>query len=122
MHELSLAMRIVEIACERARAAGARRINAVEVEVGALSGVMAEALAFCFEAAAQGPAAGARLLIREVEGRAACRACGREFSTDSLLSPCPGCGEYAAELLSGRELAVLSLIVDEEEGRGTTAC
>lgn len=116
MHEMSLAMNIVALVCDRTRAAGARRVEEVELEVGSLSGVLAEALTFCFAAAAADtPAAGARLLVREIEARARCLACGRDFTTASLVEPCPDCGGYATELIRGREISVLSLTVDDEE-------
>lgn len=113
MHEMSLAINIVDLVCARARAAGARKVRAVELEVGACSGVLAEALSFCFAAAARNtPAAGASLLIREIGGRASCRACARDFPVDFLVAQCPDCNGYATELIRGRELVVVSLTVD----------
>ena len=53
MHEMSLAISIVELVSEKAQAAGARKITAIELEVGRLSGLMVEGLAFCFEAVAR---------------------------------------------------------------------
>jgi len=116
MHEMSLAMSIVDLACDRARGAGARKIEEVELEIGSLSGVLAEALIFCFAAAAvDTPAAGAHLRMREIKARARCLACGRDFPAASLVEPCPDCGGYATELIRGRELSVVSLTVDDEE-------
>ena len=114
MHEMSLALNIVELAAAKAAAAGAERVSEVEIEVGALAGVMAEALTFCFAAAAQDtPVEGARLLVRELAGQAKCLACSHSFPVDSLLGQCPECGAYATELVRGRELRVVSLVVDE---------
>ncbi|OGQ86553.1 MAG: hydrogenase maturation nickel metallochaperone HypA [Deltaproteobacteria bacterium RIFOXYD12_FULL_56_24] len=115
MHEMSLAVSIVELVSGKARAAGATKVTAIELEVGKLSGLMPEALAFCFEAAARDTLAqGARLEIREVEGGGRCLACGHAFVLDSLLAQCPQCGGYAVETVQGRELQVVSLTIDEE--------
>lgn len=114
MHEMSLAINIVELVSAKARAAGGQRITSVEIEAGKLSGVMVEALLFCFDAAAHNtPAEGAHLVVREVEGRGICLACGHAFALDSLLAQCPQCEGYAVETVQGRELKVLSLTVDE---------
>ncbi len=114
MHEMSLAMNIVELVSEKAQAAGALKVTAIELEVGRLSGLMAEALAFCFEAAARNtPAEGAELLIREIDGLGNCLGCGHSFAVDSLLCQCPQCDGYAVETVQGKELRVVSLTVDE---------
>jgi len=114
MHEMSLAVNIVELVSGKARDAGARTITAIELEVGKLSGLMPEALAFCFAAAARDTLAeGARLEIREVDGGGRCLDCGHAFVLDSLLAQCPQCEGYAVEIVQGRELQVISLTVDE---------
>ena len=112
---MALAINIVELVSGKALAAGGQKISTVELEAGKLSGVMIEALAFCFEAAARNtPAEGARLLIREVEARGCCLGCGHAFALDSLLEQCPQCGGYAVETTQGRELKVVSFTIDEE--------
>ena len=103
MHELSIARNVVAIVCERA---GPTRVARVTLEVGALSGVMADAIAFCFPIVAAGTScAGARLEIREIAGRARCRACGAEFEAPQIGAACP-CGSRDAERTSGAELNV----------------
>lgn len=114
MHEMSLAINIVELVSKKARAAGAEKVTAIELEVGSLSGLMAEALVFCFEAAARNTLAeGAELLIREPAGLGNCLGCGHSFGVDSLLAQCPQCGGYAVETVQGRELKVISFTIDE---------
>jgi hydrogenase nickel incorporation protein HypA/HybF len=103
MHELGIAQNIVAIVCERAGSAPVKR---VALEVGVLSGVMADAIAFCFPIVAEGTAcAGAQLEIREIAGRARCRSCGSEFAFPRLGTPCP-CGSRQAEPTQGAELNV----------------
>lgn len=54
MHELSIALSLVELAAEAAANAGAERVEAVHLRVGALAGVVPEALQFSFAIAARG--------------------------------------------------------------------
>ncbi len=110
MHELAIARNIVAIVGE---AAAGRRVRRVTLEVGALSGVLPDAIAFCFAACAEGTALdGAALDLRVIEGRARCRACGGEFATATLVAPCP-CGSRALDRLQGEELNVKSMEIEE---------
>jgi len=115
MHEMSLAVNIVELVSEKAQGAGGGKITSIELEAGKLSGVMVEALHFCFEAASHNtPAEGARLEVREIDGLGNCLDCGYSFALDSLLGQCPQCGGYAVETVQGKELKVVSFTIDEE--------
>jgi hydrogenase nickel incorporation protein HypA/HybF len=67
MHELSIALSLVELASEELARLGDVRLGAVHVRVGTLSGVVPEALRFSFDVAADGTTiAGARLEIEPV--------------------------------------------------------
>ena len=81
------------------------------VPVGKVSGVLPDALRFCFDLVAEGTTlAGARLEITEPNGRARCRACGAEFDVDDLLARC-GCGSVDLELTAGQEFLVRAVEV-----------
>lgn len=70
MHELSIAMSLIDLACEKAAQLDVARIAAVHVRVGALSGVVREALAFSYEVARTGtPLEDARLEIHDAPGQ-----------------------------------------------------
>jgi hydrogenase nickel incorporation protein HypA/HybF len=110
MHELGITRNIVAIVGEAAKG---RPVLRVTLEVGKLSGVMSEAIAFCFDAVSQGTALeGASLEITEIEGRARCAACGAEFATATLFTPCP-CGSRRLERLQGEELNIKSMELSE---------
>lgn len=110
MHELGITQNIVGIVSEHARG---RPVKRVVLEVGALAGVMTDAIAFCFDVVAKGTALeGARLDIRRIEARAACRSCDAEFVQDTLFSAC-GCGSRNFERLSGEELNVKEYELDQ---------
>lgn len=112
MHEMALAESVVQIVEEQARKAGAARVRAVRLEIGTLSHVEPEALAFCFDAvAAAGPAAGARLDIDRCPGRGWCYDCEKEIALEALGAPCPDCGGYKLEVVAGQELRVKDMEV-----------
>lgn len=112
MHEMTIAVGLIELAEEQARGAGAGRINSLEVEIGALAGVEIEALTFCYESARKGTLCdGARLDVIALAGRGRCGACGKECAADFWVAFCPDCG-VGLEILQGRELRLRSLNVD----------
>ena len=110
MHELAITCNIVELV---AQAASGRKVNRVTIEIGKLSGVMPDAIAFCFPEVAKGTRLEeASLDIREIEALARCEACGAQFPTPSLLTTCP-CGSLQFQRLKGEELNIKSIEVDE---------
>ncbi len=108
MHELSIAESVVHAVLERT---GDRPVATVRIRVGRLSGVVPDALQFCFELATSGtPLEGAGLEIDEPAGSAHCRGCGRDFALEDLLPLCE-CGSADVEVLAGRELDLMSVEV-----------
>jgi len=109
MHELSLVQGIVEI-CEQH--AGGRCVLEVTLEIGGLSGVVPEALEFCFDAAARGSLLeGARLIINTIPATGLCNSCGSISPMETYFDPCPVCGAVTLELRSGDEMRVKDLEV-----------
>lgn len=101
---------ILEMAVTRATP---RRILRLELRVGALSGVVKEALEFAFDAMSPGTLAeGGCLDIEEVAVRARCEPCDQDFEPDSLFYECPRCGAPSADVRRGRELALVAVEVE----------
>ena len=116
MHELGIVEGWLSAARE---AAGERRVKRLKVSVGELAGVDLEALEFAFEAVAPRflRREGAQLEIRRVPGRLRCggpEGCGTEFAFAEHGATCPRCGGVEVEWLSGLELRLDSLTVEEE--------
>ena len=110
MHELSIAQGVVDICQMHAEG---RRVLAVTLEIGTLSGVVPEALEFCFEASTNGTLLeGARLDIERIAATGYCRQCERAFPIDAYFDPCPVCGASPLEICSGEELRVKDLEVE----------
>jgi hydrogenase nickel incorporation protein HypA/HybF len=103
VHEMAITQSVVDAVSERMPDATVRRIR---LQIGRLSGVVADSVRFCFDVVAEDtPLDGAVLEIIESSGRARCRSCGDEFETNDLLALC-GCGEADLELLAGEELLI----------------
>jgi hydrogenase nickel incorporation protein HypA/HybF len=110
VHELSIVCSIVELASEAAQGCTVRRVT---IEIGKLSGVEPEAVAFCFPEVARGtPLEHAKLDIHEVDAEARCDVCGKEFPTPDMLSAC-SCGSRQFQRLRGEELNIKSIEVEE---------
>jgi hydrogenase nickel incorporation protein HypA/HybF len=110
MHEFSIALSIVDIAADTAEKNHLSAVHEVEVEIGQMSGVIPEALEFAWESARVNTlVAKAALKIRLVELEVRCRACGHCHKPDGLYTSCPGCGEVQPDILSGKELRVISI-------------
>ena len=80
-----------------------------------MAGVQTESLAFCFEAIVAGtPLEGAALIVDVVPAVRACRVCGERFGDSSFLATCPACGSAEVPFVSGAELTVSELELDDE--------
>lgn len=107
MHELAIAESVVSAVMERVSGP----VSVVRLRVGQMSGVVPDALTFCFDLATVGtPLEGAVLEIEEQQGRASCRTCGEEFLMADAFLLCE-CGSADVQLLAGRELSVMSVEV-----------
>lgn len=110
MHELSIAMSIVEMAGEEAERHGGQ-VSAVHLKLGVLSGVVKEALLSSYEMACEDtPLAGSRLIVEEVPIVVFCSRCrARRSLTSAQLFCCPDCGTPSSEIVQGKELEVVAL-------------
>jgi hydrogenase nickel incorporation protein HypA/HybF len=116
MHEASIMQNVFDLAFARLPQESATRIVRLRLRVGALAGVVPEALAFAFEAMkADTPAAHAELEVEQVAARLACRDCRREFEPECFPAPCLDCGNWAVEVLQGQELDLLLVEFAREE-------
>jgi len=113
MHELSIALSIVESAEEAARNNGASLISKVEVEIGTMAGVETDALLFAWDSVIQNTMAqNAPLIIHSIQAMANCTECGKDFPIDNYFTECPQCKSFRYQVTRGRELKVSSLTID----------
>jgi hydrogenase nickel incorporation protein HypA/HybF len=116
MHELSIAMRVIDLAEGHLRAAGGGRVAAVRLRVGRLAGVAPDALRSALSMAAQGTAfEDATLEIDELPVRIWCPACRQEVDLPGLVPlACPVCGTRSGDVRAGHELELESLVLAAE--------
>jgi hydrogenase nickel incorporation protein HypA/HybF len=115
MHELSIAMSIIEMAEEEAEKRGPVQVTAIHLKLGALSGVVKEALLSAYEMACDDtPLKNARLIIEEIPVVVFCPKCQAQRPLSSVqFFCCAECGTPTAEVVQGKELEVVSLEIEE---------
>ncbi|HSK70117.1 MAG TPA: hydrogenase maturation nickel metallochaperone HypA [Pyrinomonadaceae bacterium] len=111
MHELSIALNMVDIAAETARKNGGGRVETLYMKLGMLSGVAKDALLFSWELACADTALeGSRLVIEEIPVVVRCSVCeadGKLASINKLV--CPACNSSISAIVKGKELEITAL-------------
>lgn len=116
MHELSIAISLIELAEEEAARRGSVHVDAIHLKLGRLAGVAREALLSCYELACEAtPLAGSRLVIEEVPIVVYCPECHAQRTLNLIQFCCPECGTSTPEILHGKELEVSALEISELE-------
>ena len=112
MHEFSIACSLVEQVEQAAAQAGLTEVRAVHIRIGPLSGIAIDALENCWELATANTALfQTQLECEATQVRIYCSNCQRVVeSLHEWQLNCPHCGEYSADLRSGRELDLVSLV------------
>src|ERR1700730_12723164 len=105
-----MALSIVERAQEEAERGGVQ-VNAVHLKLGALSGVVKEALLSSYEmACADTPLQGSRPIFEEVPVVVSCPTCQTQRTLGSVQwFCCSECGTPTSEIVQGKELEVTAL-------------
>ena len=112
MHELSIAQSIIEIAEDALKNETAESIKSIDIEIGALSGVIIEALEFAMESVVKNTKLkNAEINYVKVEGKAQCLECNLTFKMNDLLSLCPDCNKARYEIKDGKQLRIKSLTI-----------
>ncbi|HEY1754926.1 MAG TPA: hydrogenase maturation nickel metallochaperone HypA [Bryobacteraceae bacterium] len=117
MHELSIAISLVEAAEEELQKLGSAKVLAIHLELGRLSGVVKDALEFSYQIACENTAlAGSRLVIEEIPVLIDCPVCKAPREIVALQDfRCAACGAAGGAVLQGRELRVAALEITENE-------
>ena len=124
MHEMGIAMQVVEIATasipEHLKNS---RVQGVYLKIGKLSSVVPDSLRFCFDIVSKDTAiAGAVLYIDEIPVTARCKSCDNHWTITGPAFSCPGCSSGSIELISGQELDISSIeLEDDADGEQESA-
>ncbi len=113
MHEVSIALNLLDIVTEECRKNGGSTVDSINLRIGRASGIMTDALLFAFDAVKTGTAAEtARLNVEEVPVSGHCRECGNDFEVaEEYVLSCPGCGGASFEITGGREMDIIDMEV-----------
>jgi hydrogenase nickel incorporation protein HypA/HybF len=114
MHELGIASSILDCVQAEARRHPGARITKVGVKVGELAGVDVDSLQFGFEAIVKDTGwDGLVLAVESIPRVQRCPKCAHEFRMTDYGPQCPQCGEFATQCISGEELDIAYMEVDE---------
>ena len=116
MHELSIAINLVEIAETAARNLGVERIESIHLRLGVFSGVVRESLLFSYDIATEGTLlAGSHLIIEDLPLMIYCQQCQMERELENIQSlECPICKTPGNDIRQGKEIEIAYLEVADE--------
>jgi hydrogenase nickel incorporation protein HypA/HybF len=114
MHELSIAQNIIEIIQQRVPEPEWKQVAAVRVKVGAVAGIVPDSLKFSFQAiTAESALCNAQLITEHVPFRVHCLTCSATTENEDGFAMCGECESTDIQLLSGTELHVVEIELDE---------
>lgn len=112
MHEFSLAMEVVQLAEKEAVKNNAQVIKEIEIEVGYLSGVEADAFKSALELLQKDSMlSDAKIHMLQTPGKAYCGSCQTEFEMKQRTDSCPQCTIFPSKITGGEEFRVLSILI-----------
>ena len=116
MHELSIALSIIDVASEQAEKHGGASVTAVHLKLGPLAGVIKEALLSAWEMARENtPLEHAELLIQDVPVVVQCSYCLAERTPISIQDMrCSVCQAPTPQIIHGREMEVSAMEICDE--------
>jgi hydrogenase nickel incorporation protein HypA/HybF len=115
MHELSIIQSLIPQIEEYITGNKCKKVNKIYLEVGVMSGVIADALEFAYDICSKGTKIeGAELLIKTVPVTASCKQCHSEFEVQNYCFSCPQCTGTELDMISGNELRIKHIEVEED--------
>jgi hydrogenase nickel incorporation protein HypA/HybF len=114
MHEFAITKSILSIVLEKAWEVKARKVTKVDILVGRLTGFIPECIQLQFDILSLNTkAAGASLIFHQPPAKLHCRKCNLDYTSDSLDLTCPKCHTLEIDILSGSELCVENMEVED---------
>lgn len=107
MHEMSVALGIVDIATDTCQKKNKKEVLEIGIEIGNLAGIEMSSLEFIWPLAVEGTVLeNAKRVIKRTKGLAKCMDCENEYEISKHYDNCPLCESYLKEILRGKELRV----------------
>ena len=113
MHELPITEKIISIAEEHCREAGASSVRKIHLVIGENSGIVGSSIQMYFDVITEGTACeGAELEMTSVKPKLRCRSCGLLFERAPFSFSCPECGGDGEPTDIGREFYIDTIEVE----------
>jgi hydrogenase nickel incorporation protein HypA/HybF len=114
MHEVSIALSLLDIVEKKCREEGYQRVDSVRVRVGKASGVLPEAFSFALDVVKRDTIAqDAGFIIDLVPLGGTCNICGKSFETEeAYIAQCPFCASPSFRITRGNELEIVEMEVE----------
>ncbi|MBU2560437.1 hydrogenase maturation nickel metallochaperone HypA [archaeon] len=125
MHELGMAMEIVEVVIKSLEGRKVNGVKEVEIELGELHKISPEQMRQVFEMAAKDTIVeGAKLKVKIKKGKIRCQSCGYSGGVKVAMKHdhdhiahihCPECEGVSIEILEGNDIDVRNITADVED-------
>lgn len=118
MHELAVTEDILKISLEEAEKYHANRVSDIFLTIGRLSSIVDDSVQFYWDHISKDTLCeGAILHFNRPPAIFKCNKCGQEYEIWDDLLPCPTCGSFDLEILSGNEMQVdhIEIVTEGED-------
>jgi hydrogenase nickel incorporation protein HypA/HybF len=113
MHELSLALDVLDIVMKEADKNNVTVIHEIHLDVGELSGVETDVLKTALEITGKSSLIGnAKISVNKIPGKGMCKLCNMEFGMGSFMDVCPICHSSPSEISGGKEFRLRSIVAE----------
>ena len=113
MHELSIAMNILEIVEDYTSRENTKKVLELELDIGDLLGIEIPALKFALETTKEGSILESSVIvINAIQAQVQCQDCQSVFTAKTQFEPCPECQSFFSIIQSGNELKVKSILIE----------
>ncbi len=114
MHEMSIAVALLDQLEQLAAEHGGTRIEAFTVTAGEMRCIVPEALQIAFETIAENSTAQGAVMTLQIEAvLAQCRRCGHHFSPRPQDFQCPRCNQADVDFIQGNDIVISSMTIEQ---------
>ncbi len=114
MHEFSVAMSIIEVVEKEASEINSKSVSEITLDIGTMAGIEYYALDTALEMAVKDTILEkAAITVNRIDAIARCSVCKYEFLIKNITDVCPSCGSFFSDIISGKELKIKSIVVEE---------
>ncbi len=117
MHEMGIALEIIDITIASIPPDSKNsKVKKINVHIGKLSAIAPNSLKFCFDIASKNTILSeAKLSLKIVPVTIKCQQCKTKFTINEPIFKCKNCNSGTLDLLSGKELDIHSIEIENEE-------